>query len=644
VKSVAALLFTFVLLAEWAAAQVSSDYAVMLTASAADNPPSITLHWPNYPAATGYTIYRKAKSSGFWGGSIATLDGTATEFTDPDVTADSGYEYKVRRTSGIANAEGYIYAAIRLPATDYRGKCLLVVDTTITATLGNELYRLMKDISGDGWAVKRLDVSRNDDVAYIKDLIRTEYDLDADTRSVLLFGHVPVPYSGAINPDGHPDHYGAWPFDGYYADMDGDYTDYDVDVTTASRMENWNVPGDGKFDQSYFESDLVLQVGRVDLFNLPSFAEDEATLLKKYLDKDHDFRTGTISVTSRALIDDNFGAFGGEAFASVGWRSFSPLVGDTAIHEVDYFSSMQTQSYLWSYGCGGGWYQGASGVGSTTDFAADTVQTVFTCLFGSYFGDWDAVDDFLRAPLASETRALTCCWAGRPYWHFHHMALGETIGYSALRSQNNCTTYSANICCGWIHIALMGDPTLRMHVIRPPTGLQLSVSGENEPVELAWSASDDEVAGYYVYRSADEFGMYERISDSVVTGASFTDWNPQNGTSWYMVRAVRLEETPSGNFYNTSTGVSDSVSAVVTLVSSPEREPGFRFMPNPVRDEISVYSFSSSSRLLQILNNEGKVLQSILLSQPVQRIDLSALPAGFYLLRADNEVRKLVKQ
>jgi hypothetical protein len=138
--------------------------------------------------------------------------------------------------------------------------------------------------------------------------------------------------------------------------------------------------------------------------------------------------------------------------------------------------------------------------------------------------------------------------------------------------------------------------------------------------------------------------MYERISDSVVTGASFTDWNPQNGTSWYMVRAVRLEETPSGNFYNTSTGVSDSVSAVVTLVSSPEREPGFRFMPNPARDEISVYSFSSSSRLLQILNNEGKVLQSILLSQPVQRIDLSALPAGFYLLRADNEVRKLVKQ
>ena len=40
------------------------------------------------------------------------------------------------------------------------------------------------------------------------------------------FGHVPVPYSGDIVPDGHmPDHVGAWPCDGFYGDMDGTWTD-----------------------------------------------------------------------------------------------------------------------------------------------------------------------------------------------------------------------------------------------------------------------------------------------------------------------------------------------------------------------------------------------------------------------------------
>ena len=57
--------------------------------------------------------------------------------------------------------------------------------------------------------------------------------------------------------------------------------------------------------------------------------------------------------------------------------------------------------------------------------------------FGSYFGDWDSPNNFLRAPLATPTYTLTSAWAGRPYWMFHHMALGETIGFSTRLTQNN---------------------------------------------------------------------------------------------------------------------------------------------------------------------------------------------------------------
>src|SRR6185436_8869270 len=113
---------------------------------------------------------------------------------------------------------------------------------------------------------------------------------------------------------------------------------------------------------------------------------------------------------------------------------------------------------------GGGGYYTCNGVGSSDDFSTNDIQSVFTMFFGSYFGDWDNESDFLRAPLGSTTYGLTAAWAGRPHWFFHHMGLGETIGYSTRLSQNNNGLYSP-VSSGsrQVHIALMGDPTLRMH-------------------------------------------------------------------------------------------------------------------------------------------------------------------------------------
>src|SRR5581483_9905177 len=114
------------------------------------------------------------------------------------------------------------------------------------------LDRLQQDLVGDGWTVERLDVNRNDSVPQVKERIRAQYDADpAQVKAVFLFGHVPVPYSGDIVPDGHyRDHEGAWPCDGFYADMDGTWTDATVNDTRATDPRNRNVPGDGKFDQS----------------------------------------------------------------------------------------------------------------------------------------------------------------------------------------------------------------------------------------------------------------------------------------------------------------------------------------------------------------------------------------------------------
>jgi len=103
----------------------------------------------------------------------------------------------------------------------------------------------------------------------------------------------------------------------------------------------------------------------------------------------------------------------------------------------DYFNSMKNESYLWSCGSGPGSYTSCSGIGNTAKFVSTPVKSVFTMLTGSYFGDWDCEDNLLRAALASDSYILTNCWGNIPQWHFHHMALGENIGYCARLKRGN---------------------------------------------------------------------------------------------------------------------------------------------------------------------------------------------------------------
>jgi hypothetical protein len=334
---------------------------------------------------------------------METLPGAATEFTDSTANVGISYEYKVVRSAANYTGYGYINSGNEVPLVESRGNLILVIDKTFATSLQSEIDRWISDAEGDGWQVIRIEADRDTTAAAVKAQIKQAYDeSNPRARSLFILGHVPVPYSGELNPDGHPDHIGAWPTDTYYADMNGTWTDNAVNNTVAGDSRNDNIPADGKFDQSILPSDVELHSGRVDFANMPSFAASEEELLRNYLDKNHAFRQKLFTTVSRGLVDDNFGYFGGEAFASTGYKNIGPIVGPGNVVANDYFTTMADSNYLWSYGCGGGWFSGAGGIGSTGDFANSHTQSVFTMLFGSYFGDWDSPDNFLRAPLAKD--------------------------------------------------------------------------------------------------------------------------------------------------------------------------------------------------------------------------------------------------
>jgi hypothetical protein len=529
--------------------------ALIASATADAATPKMTLNWQAYSGATGYTIYRKTPTATSWPSPIGTAAASATSYADTTAAVGTLYEYAV--SANGSSTAAYLYAGINLPLVENRGKLVLIVDSTQATALATEITRLIRDLTGDGWTVLRHDVAPTDTVASVKALIKADYDADtANVKAVFLLGHIPVPYSGDANPDGHPEHKGAWPADVYYGDMDGSWTDTTVNTTTADDSRNDNIPGDGKFDPSTV-STVELAVGRVDMNNLPIFSPmTETDLLRRYLDKDHKWRHKQATAEARMLFDDEF-----TDYATGAWRTGGVFFPMASLHNKDFMATLRTQSYQFAYCAGAGDQASASNAVDNTFYVNSAPQAVFQGMFGSYFADWDFKNNLLRSSIAGDGLGLTNCWNGRPNWYFHPMGMGETVGRGHLISQNNDgTIYTSGTSPQGIHMALMGDPALRLHILAPVTNLSLSGT------TLTWTASADATLGYHVYRAASASGPFTRLTTNPITATTYTDSG--GGSSYtYMVRAIALTTSNTGTYQNASQGVFTEAAPVATTIA-----------------------------------------------------------------------------
>jgi hypothetical protein len=249
-------------------------YAVQISAAVQTNPAQITLNWePDHYGADSYTVFRKFKTDSSWGAGVS-LPGTATNFTDFDVSAGNAYEYQIIKHATLGyTGYGYIYAGVNAPLIEDRGTVVLLVAAD-TVSLASELQRLESDLVGDGWSVIRHDVSSNDDPAAIRGLVQNDYQSDGHVQAVFLLGHVPVVKSGNLNYDSHGAR--ALPADGFYGDITGD----------------WRLEQDPTNRPSYFPAPIALMVGRVDFFDMPGVGAStpwgtETELMRRYLNQAH---------------------------------------------------------------------------------------------------------------------------------------------------------------------------------------------------------------------------------------------------------------------------------------------------------------------------------------------------------------------
>jgi hypothetical protein len=570
-----------------------------------------------YRKAVGDTSWGTPIYPNYWGNPLPMYQGSnilMNTFTASDHQPGQTYEYRFTRTfENVGSFSGYILAGCEVPEVVFRGNVILMVSSELKPNIQAELETMRKDLVADGYRVSILETSESSTPPQVKSMIQQIYPtLEGDKNYLYIIGHVPVPYSGLMMSDDQVSHRGAWPADVYYGDLDGIYTDNLVNNTDAARPENDNIPGDGKFDQNLITSQPEIAVGRADFSRLPCFAGlTEVDLTKRYLTKNHSFRRSTVAHNGNALMCDNMEFYYGnnastdgfiELYSKIGDNNFGALTNDLFPNYSYYLylrDSLQMRSHLLSYISGTGNYTNIDNIFTAGQInQMSGINSVFNWSFGAYFGDWDNTCNLMRMFIGAPGTSLTQIWGGNPSAYFHMFGFDRTIGETILEHQwnfndnhHNLPNPNADNYYRRVHIALMGDPTLRLGYENPPVNPTATSGSQAGSALISWASNGDNQARYLILRASSDDQPFEIIGETQVNQLSFTDLAPLSGQSVYMVRAKALHTTGSGSFYNLSSGSFASFNNASSIQSTFENE--FVCLPN---DQIEI-TFNVSNNL-----------------------------------------------
>lgn len=575
-----------------------ADANVPMTATVQESPPQITL---TLHRAGAYTIYRKLRDASSWGTALATLPAGSTTYVDTTVVVGETYEYSaviIGKNVGNMPPTGYLLSGIKVDKTAPRGRLILIVTETIASNLTEDLDNYKRDLGADGWTVHTITVPAAADYSGagnyhqpIRAQIQTLYSTyPGEVKNVILLGKVPVCRSGlgdGLRPDGHANSY-AEACDSYYAEMDATWKDVGNNGRTGIPG---NVPGDGKFDASSLVlwlnglgtgQTVELGFGRIDT---SAYQTSEIETTKLYFQKMARYR--------RAADDFQPGRKGAirKGFDNVdetGWMILPGLVGpgnivnitSTADLPADPAGRLDPDGLVTRANQRGPFLFYFKGTGYL-DQRDDDSRAVFLTGMQSHWGWWaeSTSGGQMVARLGTDNLTLSVTWSiwGQRYL-YHRLGMGGDMGDVLKTTINNVgytdgpyTYASANLGNGdrngrlWINH--MGDPTLRLFPVRPPRHLNASPAGA-AGVNLTWTNSDDSnLQGVHIYRSNSPTGPWTQLTSpgSPISATTYQDTPPSPGDWTYSVRAVKLENTPSGTFYNPSIGATITVQTGTAL-------------------------------------------------------------------------------
>ncbi|MFH0859079.1 MAG: C25 family cysteine peptidase [Patescibacteria group bacterium] len=357
----------------------------------------------------------------------------------------------------------------------------IIIDTDTYNQVKTYIDRLKSDIANDLNVDVFVHAKQWNNINEIRNILKAGYQNQGLSGSILI-GEIPTAYFE--NGDERTDPFGYSEYsDWYYQDLDGNFTDSD---------------GDGFFElENYYLSNIKtareVWSGRI---KPPVGGAEGVQLLKDYLDRNHDYRTGQLSYEKKLLIpywmsnmkylneqeylsrakgiSESTGLYNSNQIEII-----SPYQKSSSIMKSEYLSKLNTSSYEFMF------YDGHSG--PTTQYFGDGVsltvtsdeikdikpQILFSFLHGCYNG----------AFLEKNYLAGSILFYGKGLIALGNSYMGvETIDLSDLRVFDRFSSLKEGVTFGEMYIndpefmrmQLFGDPTLRLRkkpVISPKVSL-----------------------------------------------------------------------------------------------------------------------------------------------------------------------------
>ncbi len=634
--------------------------------------PSVTITFVDAAlnASEMMTIKRRPLNAATWATVATNVPAGTTTWVDNSVSLGETWEYQVRRTNtwsygGVDyDAIGYTIGVLGVDNTNYKGRMILLVANTITTNLATKYLKLKKELTADGWYVEEIITPQaagwnsGDTVVGIRSQIQTIYANAPTTdkpKVLFILGHVPMPRSGsstATAPDAHDENKGARGCDAYYADIDGIYTDVATFDPGGLEIDAAiNYPGDYKWDQDFFPSDVELAFGRVDFKDLDN--PDEIGLTENYLDRLSAYK----NVLPGYKMGDKSGFYLGYENSHDGtYRSLLNISKSANILQnaagADHPQWVQANGPFKIY------MQNQQIPENTSWDTYGMNATVFSS-DQSYWGWGDesevtTIFGLIRSLLSKNTKCLVTLWTTTGLNIFHQSCTGQPFGIAMKEIMNHNQvnqklekaqqSYDTQEWWNRTHFEYWGDPTINLYQLEPPANPTLTQVGST--MSLSWVASTgSSILGYNVYVSDSELGVFTKLNTTPITTTNYTIVDYQTG-KWYMVKAIAMLESGCGKFVQPSLGVSvmATMPIIVGLFDTTELiDNSITIQPNPVKDEVTISTYLATDSEILLVTAKGEYVETHRLNPTKTTINIGHLAAGVYFAKVGNKSAKVIK-
>ena len=348
-----------------------------------------------------------------------------------------------------------------LEKTGIETRFCVIVNSTLYNSIQSSIDQYVMDLTAEGYNVE-VYTSSGGTPQDLRSFLQGRYFLGL--KGCILIGNLPVPWY-ETECWGPPLEHEQFPIDLYYMDLDGAFGDSDLD---------------GIYDSHTGDVSPEIWVGRLTASPLTLGGADEVSLVQNYFHKNHLYRSGLLSLNSRALvyIDDDWVDWADEWNNDVGeaYIDRTLIKDEWTTKDIDYESRLP-DNYEFIQICS---HSSAfmhyfkippdQWDGTTTNSEVKAIDplaffyNLFACsnaryVESNYMGGWYIFCQTYGLAAVGSTKTGSML----NFWYFYEpFGRGKTIGQAFFDWFAAMAAYGFNSddVCWFYGMTLLGDPTL----------------------------------------------------------------------------------------------------------------------------------------------------------------------------------------